>query len=614
VKNIKIINTLHSILTFIFLIFAQNISYAQIQSGSFEFDGITREYSVFLPQNYQPDMPVVINIHGFNQSTQNLMDYTKMNEFADTAGFILVYPNGIGKAWNSGAVDGRPLPNSDDVGFISALIDTLDANYKIDMARIYCTGFSNGAEMTYRLAAELGHRIAAIAPVSGGLNNMATNWNPIRPVPILDINGTADPYRSWGFDWWSVVKTVNYWTQESDCLLPADSLLLPDIDTLDNCTVEKISFTNCANNISIIQYKIIDGGHHWPGGNVSLDFWGGGNLNKDIDANVEIWNFFKNYENPLVDIARVKTVEVFPEFMNTEGDTLFVKAHITNPKDHPVSVYTKIYGAKVSFSDSLLLYDDGMHGDENPDDNIWGNTKLISVLDEDIYVVNLYTHDFSDSTILKHRSLNYFTNIGPIVVDNFEITQVDTNIFELKYDLRNDGLNTVAQSVTAEVFTTDSNVTSITGTLDFRNIIPGQVTGNFTRSSHKIYTKNGLGSTDFIVHIFSSGHFFWCDTLTYSLTAIENETNQPIEYELKQNYPNPFNPSTKIRYSVPQSSTVVIKVFDILGNEIETLVNVEKPAGTYEVEFSAASLPTGVYFYQLQAGSFVETKKMILLR
>jgi hypothetical protein len=88
----------------------------------------------------------------------------------------------------------------------------------------------------------------------------------------------------------------------------------------------------------------------------------------------------------------------------------------------------------------------------------------------------------------------------------------------------------------------------------------------------------------------------------------------PTEFLLSQNFPNPFNPSTKIKYSIPQSSKVVIKVFDILGNEIETLVNEEKPAGTYEVTWSAANLSSGVYLYQLMAGSYNETKKMLLMK
>jgi hypothetical protein len=95
----------------------------------------------------------------------------------------------------------------------------------------------------------------------------------------------------------------------------------------------------------------------------------------------------------------------------------------------------------------------------------------------------------------------------------------------------------------------------------------------------------------------------------------EEELNEiPTEFLLSQNYPNPFNPSTKIRYSVPVSSNVMIKVFDILGNEIETLVKEEKLAGSYEITWYAANLPSGVYFYKLQASSFVEMKKMILIK
>ena len=99
------------------------------------------------------------------------------------------------------------------------------------------------------------------------------------------------------------------------------------------------------------------------------------------------------------------------------------------------------------------------------------------------------------------------------------------------------------------------------------------------------------------------------------VTSVGNNANKlPDEFALSQNYPNPFNPSTKISYSIPFFSNVIIKVFDVLGNEIETLVNEEKSVGNYEVEFNASNLSSGVYFYQLQAGTFIETKKMVLLR
>jgi plastocyanin len=86
------------------------------------------------------------------------------------------------------------------------------------------------------------------------------------------------------------------------------------------------------------------------------------------------------------------------------------------------------------------------------------------------------------------------------------------------------------------------------------------------------------------------------------------------QFELEQNYPNPFNPSTRINYSVPSASFVSLKVYDILGNEVALLVNEEKPAGEYQLKFDASELTGGVYFYQLTSNSFVETKKMILMK
>jgi len=108
--------------------------------------------------------------------------------------------------------------------------------------------------------------------------------------------------------------------------------------------------------------------------------------------------------------------------------------------------------------------------------------------------------------------------------------------------------------------------------------------------------------------------------IVVSIDNDEAEIN-PIGFKLGQNYPNPFNPSTRIQYSVSSTQKVTLKVFDLLGNEVATLVNEEKPACTYEVTFDSHSglsgirdLPSGIYFYRLQAGSFVETKKMILLK
>lgn len=102
-------------------------------------------------------------------------------------------------------------------------------------------------------------------------------------------------------------------------------------------------------------------------------------------------------------------------------------------------------------------------------------------------------------------------------------------------------------------------------------------------------------------------------TVNYSNELSINIT-APTDFTLEQNYPNPFNPSTKITYTIPELTYVTLKVFDVLGQEIITLINEEKSAGRYEIEFDATALPSGIYFYKLQAGNFVETKKMELTK
>ena len=101
----------------------------------------------------------------------------------------------------------------------------------------------------------------------------------------------------------------------------------------------------------------------------------------------------------------------------------------------------------------------------------------------------------------------------------------------------------------------------------------------------------------------------------FVITGIENSGMQnPKQYYLTQNYPNPFNPTTKIEYSIPEASFIQLKVYDILGNEVATLVNEEQNAGNYRADFIGIDLTSGIYFYKIQAGEFVETKKMILLK
>ena len=99
------------------------------------------------------------------------------------------------------------------------------------------------------------------------------------------------------------------------------------------------------------------------------------------------------------------------------------------------------------------------------------------------------------------------------------------------------------------------------------------------------------------------------------VTAVEDRNDALVErFHLEQNYPNPFNPSTTIKYHVPENSFVSVKVYDMLGKEVTSLVNEEKSVGSYEVNFDASKLSSGFYLYTMRVGNFVETKKMIFLK
>jgi hypothetical protein len=123
-----------------------------------------------------------------------------------------------------------------------------------------------------------------------------------------------------------------------------------------------------------------------------------------------------------------------------------------------------------------------------------------------------------------------------------------------------------------------------------------------------------LSIYDTTIFLGSGGTGVWRRPLSEIITDVENTTELPQHFSLEQNYPNPFNPTTTIIYGLKERTIVELKIFDVLGREMETIIKGEQDAGNYEIEFNASRLASGIYFYRLQAGEFIETKKMILLK
>ena len=160
-------------------------------------DGISRKYLVFAPKGFDKPLPVVLAFHGGGSKARQMERYTRFNDLAAKEGFLVVYPEAVDGNWNDGrGIEGvrAQQENIDDVKFVRLIVDRISKEYMIDRSRVFCTGISNGAFMSHRLATEASDLIAAIAPVVGGMAPaMAKKYHPDQSVSILIIQGDADP-------------------------------------------------------------------------------------------------------------------------------------------------------------------------------------------------------------------------------------------------------------------------------------------------------------------------------------------------------------------------------------------------------------------------------------
>jgi len=265
------------------------------QTYSFSHDAVTRSYIVHLPPSYDAinSYPLVINMHGYGSTASQEQFYTEMDAVADTANFIVVYPNGVANSWNSGQAWSYNQ-GINDVSFISALIDTMTVNFSIDTTMVYACGMSNGGFMSYRLACELENKIAAIASVTGVMSDsIYNNCQTDRPMPILHLHGTIDPTVAYnGTPGNTAVETgIAFWAQNNNCPVTPVITSIPDISITDASTVEKHFYGTCDLSSEVVLFKIIGGEHTWPGVSYII-----GVTNQDINGSGEIWKFFRRHQ------------------------------------------------------------------------------------------------------------------------------------------------------------------------------------------------------------------------------------------------------------------------------------------------------------------------------
>jgi hypothetical protein len=224
----------------------------------------------------------------------------------------------------------------------------------------------------------------------------------------------------------------------------------------------------------------------------------------------------------------------------------------------------------------------------------------------DLYAVNIESFQNglavgNDGTVLKYvKDLN--AAILPVELTGFKVITRGGNV-ELNW--------LTATEVNNKGFEIERKTDNSWKTIGF---VSGK--GTTTNESKYHFTDNLKNLTYNGGVVYRIKQVDYNGTYKYSNEVAVQVHSNPVEYSLMQNYPNPFNPSTVIKYSVKENSHVILKIFDMLGREVSTLLDEEKPAGTYSITFDAArsGLSSGTYFYTIKAGDFVQTKKMLLIK
>ena len=275
---------------------------------AFDMNGETRQYILHRPDGLQENSPLVFVLHGLGGSASGIREYSRMDKVADENGFAVCYPQGTGGSedtkytkkgthfWNVG-YEVHKNETVDDVEFITSLAMFLQEKYNLDSEKTFCTGMSNGGDMSYLLGCAAPDIFKAIAPITGCMMKwIYDSCNENDPVPVFHVHGTADHTTyydgdeenrdEWGA-YMGVERTINLWIERNECSNTSVDTL-PDVDKNDGSIVIAQKNTGGKNNNEVWFYKVIGGDHEWPQG------WPKNSGNQDLNTSAEIWNFFQH--------------------------------------------------------------------------------------------------------------------------------------------------------------------------------------------------------------------------------------------------------------------------------------------------------------------------------
>jgi polyhydroxybutyrate depolymerase len=283
----------------------------RLASHRFEHDGRQRAYHLYLPaaNGGAEGKPLVVALHRFAETGKRMSKLTGFTDLAEEAGFAVVYPEGVGRRWNTRMFGPDTI---DDVGYIDALTKHLVDAYSLDANRVYLTGASNGGFMTYLLAAELPGAFAAVAPVMATMpESVADIANELCAVPIMIVHGTKDPVVP--YDGWEVEAgpngarpvlpipdTARFWAKLNRAAEIPGTVDLADTVTDDGTRVTRDEY---AGENPVVELRILGGGHTWPGGEQLWPRFIVGRISRDVNATEMIWEFFQRFPATATDVS-----------------------------------------------------------------------------------------------------------------------------------------------------------------------------------------------------------------------------------------------------------------------------------------------------------------------
>ncbi len=321
------------------------------------------------------------------------------------------------------------------------------------------------------------------------------------------------------------------------------------------------------------------------------------------------------YAEDFAKIAHSDSICISATCLKPEHDTLRIETRIVNPNEHSLSVLAQIVLEDSTVIDSIDLSDDG--------NEFWSGEWLVPD-GESIYQVGIKTVDEELETI--HDGLVWspekFTTIGPIVVDSMSDGKfrsiLNPNLASFDVVLKNLGQTTTAKNVGGRILPDTTHPCFESNWQSYKNfgdIEPGQrAEARFSMLIDDACLDDPHMTIPFTIEIESGGTVYWFDSNDIVVGIQTFEDNIPLTFNLEQNHPNPFNPTTKINYELPITNYVHLSVYNLLGQKLVTLVGEKQNAGYHQVEWDASGFASGVYFYRIEAGEFVDVKKMILLR